>query len=237
MPGAAVPREVRAFTLGLIMGVGGSPYKPREITRLVKERFGVDISTKTVSNWKSNLSETMEKYKITNEYVKEVIDRGLFGDLRERGVSEEPVGEPQEPPKELDLPKGKNEEEKLPEVKSPLSFTSLAGVVSYLEQQGFIVATNNQDLRDILDKNGLTLLDKGALRYGPEIISVEPIELDFEIVGKQIAGNPVIMWYYALGRKLSLIKGETPQELHEFVTGCVVDAMVARHWNMAVLRI
>ena len=232
----AIPREVRAFTFGLIMGVGGSPYKPREIARLVKERFGTSISTKTISNWKSNLPDYMKTYNITEEYVKEVIDRGLFGDLREKGSSKEPVGEPKGTTKEPLLPKGNKEEEKRPEGNKLPTFVSLADMVGYMERQGFIVATSDQDLRDILNQNGFTLLEKGALQYGPEIISVEPIELDFELVGKQIGGNTVIMWYYALARKLAMLTGEEPPELVEYVTGCVVDAMVARKWNMAVLR-
>ncbi|GAJ11359.1 unnamed protein product, partial [marine sediment metagenome] len=37
-------------------------------------------------------------------------------------------------------------------------------------------------------------------------------------------------------RKLATLVGEEPPELDIYVTGCVVDAMVARKWNMAVLR-
>lgn len=229
---APIPREVRAFAFGLIMGVGGSPYMPGEISRMVRERFGVSIASKTISNWKSDLPGYMKKHNIDEDYVKEVIDRCLFGAIKHQGLDEEPDGESErKPPQE-----GNADKESPEEPGTPLKFGSLAEMVGYMERQGFIVATSDQDLRDILDQNGFTLLEKGALRYGPEIISVEPIEMDFEVVGKQIAGNPIIMWYYALARKLATLTGEKPPELHEYVTSCVVDAMVARRWNMAVLR-
>jgi len=231
---APISKEVRAFAFGLIKGVGGSPYMPREIVRLINERFGVKISPKTISNWKLDLPGYMEKYGIRDDYIKEVIDRGLLGaikpdripeDLEEKredvvGTPPGEVDEVREPPKEvIALP----------------AFASLAEMVGYMEQQGFIVATSDQDLRDILDSNGFTLLDKGALRYGPDIISLEPITLDFEAVGKQIGGNAVIMWYYGLTRKLAELAEEKPPELVDYVTSCVVDAMVARKYNMALL--
>jgi len=234
----AIPREVRAFAFGLIMGVGGSPYKPREIVRLINERFEVKISSKTISNWKANLPEFMVKYSITDDYVKEVIDRGLFGDLREKGESKEEnrdFKEEEEPQGQPPLAKGRNDDEILPEGNIPLTFKSLADMVGHMESEGFIVATSDQDLRNILSQNGLTLLEKGALRYGPDIISLEPIELDFEAVGKQIAGNAVIMWYYGLARKLATMSNEEAPELIDYVTSCVVDAMVARKYNMALL--
>ena len=228
---APIPREVRAFAFGLIMGVGGSSYSPSEISRMIRERFGTSIASKTISNWKSDLPGYMKKYGVGEEYVKEVIDRCLFGAIKHQGVDEEPGREGEgKPPQEGNADKEPPEEEG-----TPLKFGSLADVVGYMERQGFIVATSDQDLRDILDQNGFTLLEKGALRYGPEIISVEPLEIDFEVVGKQIAGNAVIMWYYGLARKLAKLTGEEPPELVDYVTSCVVDAMVARKYNMALL--
>lgn len=232
---AAISKEVRAFVFGLIKGVGGSPYKPREIVRLIDERFATKISPKTVSNWKLDLPGYMEKYGIDDDYIKEVIDRGLFGAIKPEGDTED-IEEKNEdvegaPPREVDEVR-----EPPKEVMALPEFSSLAEMVGYMERQGFIVATSDQDLRDILNQSGLTVLEKGALQYGPEIISIDPIEMDFEVVGKKIAGNPVIMWYYALARKLAKLTGEDPPELDLFVTGCVVDAMVARRWNMAVLR-
>jgi len=228
---AAITREVRAFAFGLIMGVGGSPYKPREIVRLIDERFGVSISTKTISNWKSDLRGYMERYNIGEVYIKEVIDRGLFGAPKHEGDPEEEDRED-----EGTLPRERNAGRELPEEVGTLPlFASLAEMVGYMESQGFIVATSDQDLRNILSGNGYTLLEKGALRYGPEIISLEPLELDFEAVGKQIGGNAVIMWYYGLARKLAELTNEESPELVDYVTSCVVDAMVARKYNMALL--
>lgn len=232
---APISKEVRAFAFGLIKGVGGSPYTPREIVRLINERFETKISPKTISNWKLDLPGYMKKYGIGDDYIKEVIDRGLFGAIKPERIPEdleeknEDVGGT--PPREVDEVKELREE-----IMALPAFASLAEMVGYMERQGFIVATSDQDLRDILNQSGLTVLEKGALQYGPEIISIDPIEMDFEVVGKKIAGNPVIMWYYALARKLSALTGEEPPELDLFVTGCVVDAMVARRWNMAVLR-
>jgi len=228
---APISREVRAFAFGLIKGVGGSPYKPREIVRLIKERFDVKISTKTISNWKSDLPGYMERYNIGEDYVKEVIDRGLLGAQKHQGEPEEADREEEgKPPQE-----GAPERELPAEVSALPAFGSLAEMVGYMEQQGFIVATSDQDLRNILDSNGFTLLEKGTLRYGPDIISLEPIVLDFEVVAKQIAGNAVIMWYYGLARKLAELKGQEPPEIIDYVTSCVVDAMVARKYNMALL--
>jgi len=233
--GAPISKEVRAFAFGLIKGVGGSPYQPREIVRLINERFGTKISPKTISNWKLDLPGYMKKYSIKDDYIKEVIDRGLLGAIKSDRIPEDLEKESEDiagaPPGEVDEVR-----EPPKEVMALPAFASLAEMVGYMEQQGFIVATSDQDLRDILNQNGFTLLEKGALQYGPEIISIEPIELDFEVVGKKIAGNPIIMWYYALARKLAKLTGEDPPELDVYVTGCVVDAMVARKWNMAVLR-
>ena len=158
---------------------------------MIRERFGVDIASKTISNWKSNLPGYMEKYGIRDDYIKEVIDRCLFGDIKHQGIpGEEGKEVTGNPPREVD------EGREVPdEVGSLPSFRSLAEMVGYMERQGFIVATSDQDLRNILDDNGFTLLEKWALRYGPEIISVEPIEMDFEVVGKKIAGNPARAWW------------------------------------------
>jgi len=228
---AAISKEVKAFAFGLIKGVGGSPYSPSEITRMVNERFGVKIASKTISNWKSDLPSYMKKYGIDDNYVKEVIDRGLFGAIKPQGDAGEEEGED-----EGNLPQAESPGREPPqEINSLPNFGSLAEMVAYMERQGFIVATSDQDLRDILNNNGFTLLKDGALQYGPEIISLEPLQLDFEAVGKQIGGNAVIMWYYGLARKLAELAGEESPELVDYVTSCVVDAMVARKYNMALL--
>jgi hypothetical protein len=235
----AIPREVRAFTLGLIMGVGGSPYKPREITRLVKERFGVDVSTKTISNWKSNLPETMEKYKITDAYVKEVIDRGLFGDLREQGSSKELVGEtvgkestePREEPKDDTNKKDTSADT----VKELPMFKSIPEMISYMDGKGYLVGSE-RDIISQLEANGLTVFKKDQLHVGRQIFSWKPIELDLGAIGKAIATNPLIAFWYAVYRKACEDKGKEPADLVVYVTDCVNDANTSRQWNFALIR-
>lgn len=231
-----ISREVRAFAFGLMKGVGGVSYNHRDTSALLKERFNVTVSPKTLRNWKSDMVNQMSKYAITEDYIQELIGKGLSGALRDEdtnGVTPKDESEDEVPgPIDEELSPGSDD----PWAGTLPQFASLADVVGFMEGQGFIVATSDQDLREILRQSGLTVLEKGALRFGPEIISVDPIEMDFEVVGKKIAGNPVIMWYYALARKLAVLTGEDPPELDLFVTGCVVDAMVARKWNMAVLR-
>ena len=232
---APIPREVRAFAFGLMKGVGGVSYNHKEASELLNDRFGVKISPKTLRNWKADMANQMSRYSITDEYIQEQIAKGLSGTLRDEDTA---GGAPGDEPR--DTIKLSPDEDPPPRGDEPVvgdlpRFMSLAEIVGYMERQGFIVATSDQDLRDILNQNGFTLLEKGALRYGPEIISMEPIELDFEVVGKQIAGNAVIMWYYGLARKLATLTGEEPPELVDYVTSCVVDAMVARKYNMALL--
>lgn len=229
-----IPREARAFAFGLLLGVGGSPYEPREIINLVRERFGVNIASKTISNWKGDIPGYMQRYNIGEDYIREVIERGLLGAEKGQGSAgeddREVIGR---------LPgEGEDDREVPEEVASPPSFSSLAEMVGYMEKQGFVVATSDQDLRDILERNDYTLLKKGQLEIGPQILSWTPIELDFEAVGKQIAGNVVILWYWAVFRKLCELKGDETPDLAEYVTSCVVDAMTApgREWMMALVK-
>jgi hypothetical protein len=113
---------------------------------MIRERFRVDIASKTISNWKSNLPGYMEKYGIRDDYIKEVIDRCLFGDIKHQGIPGEEGREVTgNPPREVD--EGREVPE---EVGSLPSFRSLAEMVGYMERQGFIVATSDQDLRNIL---------------------------------------------------------------------------------------
>ena len=230
-----IPRNVRAFAFGLMRGVGGVSYTHRETSTLLKERFGVEVSPRTLRNWKSDMVNQMSKYAITEDYIQEQIAIGLSGSLSD---DDAPSDAPSDDPR--DVIKTPLEEDPSPDGDEPVvgtvpHFMSLAEMVGYMESQGFIVATSSQDLRTILDSRGFQLLDKGALQYGPDIISLEPITLDFEAVGKQIGGNAVIMWYYGLARKLAELVGEDPPELVDYVTSCVVDAMVARKYNMALL--
>ncbi len=241
-------KEVRAFALGLMLGVGGAPYDPPAVRSTIIERFGDEITTKTLSNWKSDLEGQREKYNIPMEYIQEVLGRA-FKDATGAKLKREESGKPNgKNPGRKTGPNGPGEDDsgngsddsgngkERPEEVVPVPvFTTLGEMVGYMEQRGFIVATSDQDLRKILESNGYTLLEKGALRYGRDIISLEPIVLDFEAVGKQIGGNAVIMWYYGLARKLAELAKEEPPELVDYVTSCVVDAMVARKYNMALL--
>lgn len=237
---APIPREARAFTLGLIMGVGGSPYKPRDISRLVKERFGVNISTQTIFNWKSNLPKTMETYKITNEYIKEVIDRGLFGDLREQVKSKESSGEPlgslqvtpQVTPKEGDSGSGPPSENGIEE---KLLFKSIPEMISYMDGKGYVVGSE-QDVISQLEANGLTVIKKGQLQVGSQIFSWKPIELDLGAIGKGVVTNPIIAFWYAVYRRFCEDKGREPVDLVAYVTDCVNDANTSRKLNLALIR-
>lgn len=44
-----------------------------------------------------------------------------------------------------------------------------------------------------LEKRALTVLKRDRLQIGPQILSWEPIELNFEAVSKQIAATPVVL--------------------------------------------
>jgi len=218
MPIGTVPRDVRALVFGLLQGkVGGSPLPPRDIVRLIKERFGIDLSPKTLSNWKSNLKGEMEKYGITEADIDDAIGRGLAG----KGLEVEHSAD-----------EDKEEERKLLDLKS----AAIADIINYVEKQGFIVTSGLQDMVDLLEQKGMTVLGRDELQIGPQILSWEPIEIDFEAIGMNIATNPIIAWYFALYRKLCEIKGEEPPSLQKFVTDCVIDTMTSRDWWMAVLR-
>lgn len=227
----AIPREVRAFAFGLIMGVGGSPYKPREIVRLINERFAVKISSKTISNWKANLPHHMEKYSIEEDYVKEVIDRCLLGDQNHQGIPEEKDREVTgNPPREVD-----DDREHSEEIKSFPPFASLVEMISYMNGKGYLVGSE-RDVISQLEATGLTVLKKGQLHVGPQIFSWKPIELDFGAIGKSITTNPIIAFWYAVYRKSCENKGKEPADLVLYVTDCVNDANTSRKWNLALIR-
>ena len=73
-------------------GEGGAPHASKAVRGIIIERFGDEIPTKTLQNWKSDIEGQMEKYNLSKEYIQEVIDRALRDVKRERENSGTPSG-------------------------------------------------------------------------------------------------------------------------------------------------
>jgi len=107
-------REARTLAFGLILGFGEDEYLPHQIAKIVNERFGLEVKSKTVSNWKSGLPAQMERYGITEGECREAVVRVLTGDLREREDIDERKpytvlqGASQEALRELDTSPGRD---------------------------------------------------------------------------------------------------------------------------------
>lgn len=37
-------------------------------------------------------------------------------------------------------------------------------------------------------------------------VTIEPVDLDFELTGRAIVANPIISWYYSVARKFAKLK-------------------------------
>lgn len=209
-PGS-IPREVRALCMGLLLGVGGAPLDYKSISSLIKERFGLDISPRTLKNWPPKLPDMMKKYGITHAYIEEVVLRLMAGKKPDsagiRKVTSDEIVEEEK----KSLSESKPSE-------GPLTFNSIADVMSYMEGQGFVVGKSVSDLISILEANGLRVFDKEQSIFGVENLFIEPIELDIEAVGRNITGNPVIMLYFALERRK-----QEDLDLAEWITSCIVN--------------
>ncbi len=197
--GGAVPKDARIFAIGLILGFGGK-YGPTQIAQIVNDRFGIDVKPKTISNWKSKLPPEMTKYGITEGDAREAVARCLIGDQRKsEDIDELKREEPQEGKGthlELKTPPGD------PETPPPsLSFSNIAEIISYCEGQGFIVGKDIEDIKLILAANNLRVIDNSGELIGVEDIFVSSIELDIEVVGRNIVANPIIGFYYAYERR------------------------------------
>lgn len=198
--GGAIPKDARTFAIGLILGFGGAKYGPTDIAKIVNERFDVEVKPKTISNWKSTLPAEMEKHGITERECREAVARGLIGDLRksedieelQRDGKREGEGAPLEPK----TPQGEPETP----IRS-LSFSNVAEVISFCEEQGFIVGKDLEDIKLILAANNLRVMDDSEERFNVEDIFITPIELDIEVVGRNIVANPIIGFYYAYERR------------------------------------
>lgn len=197
--GGAIPKDARTFAIGLILGFGGD-YPPMAIAKIVNERFGIEVKPKTISNWKSKLPVEMEKYGITKRDCSEAVARGLMGDQRksedieELQKVEEKEGKgtplvPKTPPGETETP--------LPS----LIFKNTAEIISFCEDQGFIVGKDLEDIKHILAANNLRVMDDSEEILGLSDIFTTPIELEIDVVGRNIVANPIIGFYYAYERK------------------------------------
>ena len=210
--GGSASDEIRAFVYGLVQGVGGVEYAPREIAKLVNDRFGFKISPKTVSNWKSNLPAEMQKYGITEKDIKEAVARGLLGDLR----NSEEIREPDREDRQESLKgAGPRPEEEI--ILKPVE-GNVAEMVALLEKQGFIVTTGLTEMKEILEAKGYQILDSSGGLFGIENIFIQPIELDIEVVGRSIIANPIIQFYYALARRK-----KEDLDITEWITACIVE--------------
>lgn len=215
-----IPRKMRAVALGLLTGVGGVSYTYKEMADMLKDHFDIEVAVGTLANWKSTKEEQMKKYSITDQYIQEVISDALAGKLKAGD-------EPSEPEKE--------EEKKVEAITRIPAFDSIADIISYVESRGYLMGSP-QDIIGQLEANGLTVLKKGQLHLGPQVLSWGEFDLDFEALGKNIGANPVILFYWALYSKACENRGEDLPRLEEYVTGCVIDAMSARKWWMAAIH-
>lgn len=218
----AIPNEVRALALGCLMGINGKPMAPKMISALIKEQYKLDINPKTLQNWVPQIDAVMKKYGITHQHIEEVMIRAMAGkpiDITVRQSEEDAPVEDQGPLRGGSL---------IPNAREGTKTVSEA--IRLLEGQGFIVSKDLQDILSLLEQEGYNVLRKGQLQIGPQILDISPITLDFDALGKSIAVNPIIQFYYSLGRRVN-----PSLDPAEFITACVIDAMVARKWNMAVV--
>lgn len=218
--GGKIPKEARAFIFGLLKGVAGKRYGRKQISKLVYERFGVKVSPKTITNWQSIMPSEMVKHGITDDYIQEVIDRALLGDLRQR---DEPGVLRREVDRELESPdRGISEEKGYEpdegEKQEILKFNNLAELITFCEGKGFIVGKNFNDIIKILEANNMRVVDNAKSLLGVENIFISPVELDIELVGRSIVANPVIQFYYALARRK-----QPDLDITAWLTACVVD--------------
>jgi len=218
-----ITRDVRAFAFGLMEGVGGTSYKYSEIATLLNNRFSVDIKPKTLRNWSSDRVNQKAKYGITDDYIQEIIAAGLAGKIETPLEVDEPpssVIDIEEEP--VEIIEDEDSTPSTPEEK--LVFKSIAEVISYAEGQGFFVGKNKQDLIQLLESLNMTAIENADQMMGIEELFIEPLELDMEIVGRNVVTNPVIQFYYAIARKRH--KAREPDgdlDINEWITACVVD--------------
>ena len=96
----------------------------------------------------------------------------------------------------------------------------IAEIISFCEGQGFIVGKDLEDIKLILAANNLRVIDGSGELIGIEDIFATQIELDIEVVGRNIVANPIIGFYYAYERKRS----KTPNlDLAQWLTTCVAE--------------
>jgi len=216
--GGAIPKDARTFAIGLLLGFGGD-YAPMAIAKIVNERFGIDVKPKTISNWKSKLPVEMEKYGVTEREAKEAVARGLIGDQRKSEDIEELKREGER--EEEGTPLGQETPPGEPETQiRPLNFRNIAEIISYCEGQGFIVGKDLEDIKLILAANNLRVIDDSGELIGIEDIFITPIELDIEVVGRNIVANPIIGFYYAYERKRS----QKPDlDIAQWITTCIAE--------------
>jgi len=215
--GRAIPKDARTFAIGLLLGFGGD-FAPMAIAKIVNERFGVDVKPKTISNWKSKLPVEMEKYGVTERDAREAVARGFMGDQRKsediEELQRESEREDEGTPLRQETPPGE------PETIHPLTFNNIAEIISYCEGQGFIVGKDLEDIKLILAANNLKVVDGSGELIGIEDIFATQIELDIEVVGRNIVANPIIGFYYAYERKRS----NTPNlDLAQWITTCIAE--------------
>ena len=107
-----------------------------------------------------------------------------------------------------------------------LKFSTVAEVVAYIEGQGFMIGKNEADIITQLEAKNLSVIRNADKMVGVEEIFITPLELDMEVVGRNIVANPIIQFYFAIARKLhSTTASETDKDLDitEWITACVLD--------------
>lgn len=240
-----ITREVRSLAYGLLKGMGGATYTSPEISKMLKERFGVDVDPGTLRNWKGAMDEEMKKWGVTDQDIQDAIIKGLSGKLPEGGPPKvpEPVIAPPVAPQGVEAHKMaySNAGEGTPGAKSgtpltvvpqeSLNFANIADVIAFAESKGFYVGKSLADIIAYMEEKGLQVVDKKQIMFGIQDLYVQPIELDIEVIGRSIAANPVIQFYYALMRMY-----QPEAQLDEFLTGCVIDSMNARQIGILIYK-
>lgn len=216
-----IPKHVRAFAFGLMMGVGGVSYTYREISAMLLDKFKITIAMNTLKNWKVKKEEHVLKYGLTESYIREVIAKGVAGHYNDNEGLKLPLesdhnGAPKVQTEPKVTPKGTDES--TPEPKVPLTFDNTAEIIAYCEAQGFFVAKSMSDIIAQLEQKNLQVVDGKNSVIGIENLFIHPITLDIEVVGRNIVMNPILQLYFAIERR------EKPDiDMTAWITACVID--------------